>query len=142
MKYSSLVSAIQYYGYPFPNHFGKWWLHARLRKVFKITINEDMVVERGGLRWILNPSDYVQSELFWLGLRDRWNSYHVKNIIKPANTILDIGANFGYYSIICASSLKGNCRVYAFEPNSPSFNRLKKNIELNSLEGSVTAACV
>jgi FkbM family methyltransferase len=49
--------------------------------------------------------------------------------------MFDLGANFGYYAIAIASKLRGNCRIYAFEPNPPTMRRFRRNIELNSIRG-------
>ena len=47
-------------------------------------------------------------------------------------TVIDIGANIGYYTLI-ASKLVGNKgKVYAFEPDIRSYNILVKNIKINN----------
>lgn len=51
--------------------------------------------------------------------------------LHPGMTTVDVGANFGLYSLIAASQLKGEGRVYAFEPNPRIFPLLKANIESN-----------
>ena len=54
------------------------------------------------------------------------------NVIKKDSVVFDIGANFGYYSII-AASLANLGKVYAFEPDKNNFVDFKYNIELNNL---------
>lgn len=51
---------------------------------------------------------------------------------KHAQTILDIGANTGIYSLL-ASVANKNAQIYAFEPNPVNQKRLYKNISLNQL---------
>ena len=51
-------------------------------------------------------------------------------------TFLDIGAHIGKYSILFADRFD---RVIAFEPENNNFSTLTRNIELNKLEGKVTA---
>ena len=87
----------------------------------------------------LNPSDFTQAEFFWTGLRDAWDTYHVVRLLRPGSAIFDVGANFGYYSIVACAELNGDCEVYAFEPNTPSFARLTQNIQLNGFEGQIRA---
>ena len=99
----------------------------------------DLEVTRRNLHWILNPSDFVQSEFFWTGSKDTWDTYHVLKLLKPGDVIFDIGANFGYYSIVACAELGGPCRVFAFEPNAPSYARLVKNINLNEFGGRIKA---
>lgn len=120
-------------------HRGKWKVHNVLRNLLKADIDRDLEVERGGLRWILNPSDYVQRDLFWLGERDRWDTYHIKRLLPPGAVICDVGANFGYYSISLAAFLNPNGRVFAFEPHPKTRIHLERNIALNQLGGMITA---
>jgi len=45
--------------------------------------------------------------------------------MKPGETALDIGANFGLYSYHLSRRLKGSCRVFAFEPVPFTFQTLR-----------------
>jgi FkbM family methyltransferase len=56
------------------------------------------------------------------------------------DTLLDIGANVGMYSIWAAKTRA--VRVLAFEPESQNFALLNRNILANGLAGQVTAYCV
>lgn len=49
----------------------------------------------------------------------------------------DIGANFGYTSLVMANALGSHGRVYAFEPSSHIYKSLLSTIELNSLEQQI-----
>lgn len=50
--------------------------------------------------------------------------------LKPTDIFMDVGANLGYFTIICAPLVK---RVIAFEPVSTTYSYCKANISLNSL---------
>jgi hypothetical protein len=54
--------------------------------------------------------------------------------LKPGNTFLDIGANIGYFSLVCAKIIGTNGRVIAFEPGDFAFNLLAKNKDLNKFD--------
>ena len=58
------------------------------------------------------------------------------------DVIYDIGANIGQYALYAAKRLKGNCRIFAFEPEALNYSKLNKNIVLNDLTESVTAYCL
>lgn len=133
---SVLFKLLQFYGTHL-HHRGQWRVHARLRKLLRPDVDVNLEVIRGGQKWLLNPSDYMPSEFFWLGTMDSWDTFHLKRFLEPGSVIFDIGANFGYYAITLASTLQRDCQVYAFEPFRPSYERLNKNIALNSLHDTV-----
>jgi FkbM family methyltransferase len=130
--------AIEFYGTRM-HHRGQWRVHSYLRSLLKADIDKDLEVTRRGLRWLLNPSDYIQSEFFWIGSMQSWDTHHFLRLLRPGSTIFDAGANFGYFSLLACAALKGNCQVFAFEPNPPTYERLMKNIELNQLGGHIRA---
>lgn len=55
--------------------------------------------------------------------------------IQPGDTVIDIGANIGVFSLFAAS--KGAKQVYAYEPNSQAFQILQRNITENHLESAI-----
>jgi len=55
-------------------------------------------------------------------------------------TVYDIGANVGMYTIYAA--VTRGAAVYAFEPEALNYAELNKNIYLNDLHGRVLAYCV
>jgi FkbM family methyltransferase len=59
--------------------------------------------------------------------------------MKQGDTVIDIGANVGMYSLMSAVSRKVN--VYAFEPEASNYNLLCQNIRLNNVQDKVTAYC-
>jgi FkbM family methyltransferase len=134
---SFAFKALAFYG-THMHHRGQWRVHAKLRSLFDANLDCEMEVERAGLRWVLNPSDYVQRNLFWLGEHDRWDTYHIKRLLPADAVVCDVGANFGYYSLTLASFLKQNGRLFAFEPHPATRASLERNIALNQLGDVIT----
>lgn len=61
------------------------------------------------------------------------NDYGLEKIkLSPSDTVIDIGANIGMFSIYVKK--KFGCRVIAFEPVPINFEHFKENILLNGLE--------
>lgn len=58
--------------------------------------------------------------------------------LKKNDTFIDVGANIGYYSLIAAKKLGAEGNVVAIEPDATSLNLLKRNIELNQLDCTVS----
>lgn len=135
---SASFKALSFYGTRM-HHPGQWRVHSELRRALGAdSVNSYIEVERAGLRWVLNPADHVQQNLFWLGQHDRWDISHIKQMLPPNPVLCDIGANFGYYSVTLAASLKPDCRIFAFEPHPKTRTRLERHIALNQLGDLIT----
>lgn len=51
-----------------------------------------------------------------------------KSLIKPGDTVIDIGANIGFYSKIFSGIVGINGNVYSFEPDKINYSRFQKNV--------------
>jgi len=60
----------------------------------------------------------------------------IKSIISPDDTVLDIGAHIGTFSIPIAHIIDEGS-VYSFEANSDNYTLLNRNIELNELSEKI-----
>src|SRR5262249_15115462 len=56
---------------------------------------------------------------------------------QRSSTFIDVGANYGFYSVL-AALWNPNIRVVAFEPLQPIFEGLARNVSLNNLGERVT----
>tara|TARA_B100000767_G_scaffold252481_1_gene256279 strand:+ start:337 stop:1128 length:792 start_codon:yes stop_codon:yes gene_type:complete len=84
---------------------------------------------------IYNTATIIENQLFWKGI-EGFEPQSLKlwaRMSKNADTIFDLGANSGIYSLI-AKSENPNSKVYAFECVDRVFNVLKKNIALNKYD--------
>jgi FkbM family methyltransferase len=57
--------------------------------------------------------------------------------IKKGMTIIDVGANVGYYSLMAAKIAK-NGEIYAFEPETDNFSLLNASIKQNNFKNLTT----
>lgn len=64
-------------------------------------------------------------------------TYLATSILRETDTVLDIGANFGWFSTIFAQKVNGQGKVIAFEPVPSTYQKLMENLELNSLDNMV-----
>lgn len=72
------------------------------------------------------------------GFWEYWLSYYFCEQIKPGDTVLDIGANLGYYTLIAADLVSDGGRVLAIEPNPQVFALLSNSVSVNGYVGRVT----
>jgi FkbM family methyltransferase len=54
------------------------------------------------------------------------------SFLQKGMTVVDIGANEGFYSVFAADRVGNQGRVIAFEPSEREANRLAQNVELNA----------
>ena len=61
-------------------------------------------------------------------------------LIEPGQTVYDVGANIGFFTILCSRLVGPEGRVYAFEPIPQNLAALRHNIELNGLRTSSSSS--
>ncbi len=59
-------------------------------------------------------------------------------LVRPNDTVFDIGANMGYYTVKLGARIYKAGRIYSFEPNPEMFEVLADNCHINGLEGCST----
>src|ERR1700730_3314616 len=80
----------------------------------------------------LDLSDYIQRSIY-LSVFEPHESAQVKQYLKEGMTLVDVGANVGYYTLLAASLVGRRGRVLAFEPSPYAFERLVETIRRNNL---------
>ena len=76
----------------------------------------------------------IARQLVINGTREQQLRYVLLKEIEPGMTILDIGANIGYYPIMEAKLVGTTGFIYAIEPSPDNFQQLLNNIKLNNLD--------
>ena len=56
---------------------------------------------------------------------------------RPGDTVIDVGANVGWYTVIASKLVGKKGRVIAFEPEPVNFAILKKNVLANGCENVI-----
>lgn len=75
----------------------------------------------------------IETDLFWNGYGS-WEMQSLllwKKLVSECDYIFDVGANTGIYSLV-AAAIHPKAKVFAFEPMPRVFDKLKRNISLNS----------
>ena len=61
----------------------------------------------------------------------KWH-YFVKRLLSPTDTIVDIGANLGYFSIIFSKIINDNGILYSVEPVKPYRDLLESKLPVRN----------
>ncbi|UCB43081.1 MAG: FkbM family methyltransferase [Dehalococcoidales bacterium] len=93
------------------------------------------VVRVHGHRMFLDPEDNLGLSV--KGVHEPLTTEIFRKNIRKGNIMLDIGANIGYFTLIAASLVGNEGKVFAFEPNPSAFDILRKNVEANGYENVV-----
>ncbi len=73
----------------------------------------------------------ISRTLLLFGKRELEHKKMLEDIIKPEMTVLDIGANIGYYSLMMLELIGNKGKLIAVEPSPSNIEILKKNLLLN-----------
>ncbi len=67
-------------------------------------------------------------------------AYFLTNVLEPGDTVVDVGAEVGYFSAIAGVVVGASGAVFAFEPEPVRFRRLGRHVAANGLEQVRTSA--
>jgi FkbM family methyltransferase len=88
----------------------------------------------------LNPDatfEFPYGDGYWSKLLNRSFSYEdelellFRHSVGIDYTLIDCGANYGYWSVLISSAPYGSHKAIAIEPSSQNFAKLKNNAEIN-----------
>ncbi len=96
-------------------------------------IPENIVLPSGRVLF-LNKKDPVISCALALGVYEKFETILFQKEVRIGMTVVDIGANIGYYTIIAGDLVGPKGKVFCFEPDSESVEILRKNIEVNKFK--------
>jgi FkbM family methyltransferase len=75
----------------------------------------------------ISLAPHILLDGFW----EMWITKIFIGLIQPGMTVVDIGANIGYYSLIAGSHVGEGGKVISFEANPKVFRLLAKSMEVN-----------
>ncbi len=95
-----------------------------LPKVMKIP----MGINRG-LKWVRNSANVWE----WLGIYESEKQQWVLQLTKPGMSVIDIGANAGFYTLAFSRLVGSGGKVFALEPLGSNTEKLLTHIRLNRI---------
>ncbi len=91
----------------------------------------DFVTVNGNKIFIDKDDRVISLELLLSGKWEEFEASLFEKNIHLGDTVIDIGAHIGYYTLIAAKKVGPTGKVYAFEPLLKNFKLLKKNVQVN-----------
>jgi FkbM family methyltransferase len=89
----------------------------------------------GGLAFLCDPRDSVAREVCYTGVYEPQETQLASLILSRGDVFVDIGANWGYFTLAASHWTGPSGRVVAFEPHPRLFDLLRRNLALNGLRG-------
>lgn len=79
--------------------------------------------------------DRILALYLWkAGILEGFEAKLMRDAVKKGMTVVDVGANIGYYTLIFADRVGKKGKVLSFEPDSENFSLLKKSIGINGFQ--------
>jgi FkbM family methyltransferase len=80
-----------------------------------------------------NTQDVIQRSVFVYGVWEPDISAWIRGFVSTGATVVDIGANTGYYTLLFSKRVGPEGRVFAFEPVPTIYAELTSNVERNGV---------
>jgi FkbM family methyltransferase len=88
-----------------------------------------------GLRFRCYPDSHDASRLIYFnGCPDPNEMTFMERYLRAGDSVVDVGANIGVYTLLVARLVGRSGRVLAFEPTPETCRRLQENLALNGVE--------
>jgi FkbM family methyltransferase len=85
------------------------------------------------LRFVCDLRDGIAREVCFVGRYGPQETRLLRALLRPDMTVIDVGANWGYFTLLAASLVGPRGRVVALEPEPRLFQLLDENVRLNDL---------
>ena len=94
--------------------------------------NHACIYTKNGTKMFINKNDHVISKqlAFHYSYEEEEINF-LKTKILPGMTVIDIGVNIGYHTLLFSKWVKPHGKIFAFEPDPTNFKLLKKNLTAN-----------
>lgn len=119
---------------------GKCPIVAQLYKTISYILWKNKIVDCSFFKMKLFTNGHVSNVVSVLMFKNEYEPITTKvfkQLLKLGDTVIDIGANVGYFSLLSKIIVGDTGRVYAFEPNKNNSIAIFQNAELNSLKVSI-----
>ena len=112
---------------------GRYWMVNQLRRVPAPPFMMRLPDRLGGFLYQCDQRDSVAREVCYNGQDEPQETQLMSGLLRPADVFVDVGANWGYFSLAAAHWVGPRGRVVAFEPEPRLYRMLVTNIAANDI---------
>lgn len=103
-------------------------------KIRKFCVSDELKVHVNPNFWMnVSPRDYATYGIYFFGTYDPLMTSVFTHLIKPGETVWDVGTERGWFTLHMAKLVGPTGRVDSFEAFPPTFEKLNRNVALNNL---------
>ena len=89
-------------------------------------------IEAFGLKWEVRDGELIDGCMIRGHAWEPASTSLVQTVVRPGQTVMDIGANIGYYTCLMAKLVGDSGFVLAFEPMDEAYIAMSRNCALNN----------
>lgn len=133
-RFSLSLAALMMRRYPW--EAGRWRLVmpcTRWSRRLGPSMGRRVIRSRRGFIVSIDLGDWMGQALYATGEYEPSTSNIIERLIGPGDTVLDVGANIGYFSLLAARCVGGSGTVFAFEPSEETRKQFHENVLINKL---------
>lgn len=119
---------------PWAEKWALWWGY-RFRPA------PSVVSLRSGPLINITHADHLQLLLYYLGTFEPYCLPYLHACAKPGSTVLDVGANIGFYTLESAAAVGATGRVLSIEAAPTHLTALNHNVAMNKLQNVSVIGC-
>jgi FkbM family methyltransferase len=107
---------------------------ARMSLLVQKGTERDLFLTFWGAYFWLDHNAVIDRSIILSGEFEKYSTQAMRRLVKKGATVLDIGANIGYYSVLFAHLVGKTGQVISFEPTRYYRETLQKNLKANEID--------
>jgi FkbM family methyltransferase len=113
--------------------FGRYQLANALARFAGPPFRAQLPGDLGRLSFVCDLRDTIAREVCFTGRYEPQETQLAQGLLGPGMVVVDVGANWGYFTLVCAHLVTGRGRVIALEPHPRLAAMLADNVQENRL---------
>lgn len=114
------------------------WNRKKASKIIRVLANRipySVTVPYVGMKIAITPSwGVIEQEILAYGMFSKHLVDYFKKTIRSGQTVVDVGANIGAFTLLYSKYVGNTGTVHAFEPGTRAYSALLKNLEINQIQ--------